>query len=271
MIAGAFWIPGLPHLLQPEKNPEWARLRAACDELGAAVKTLKPDALLVYSTQWFSVLGTSFQTRARSRGVHVDENWYEYGDLDFDIACDRSMGEACAAAVTAAGFPTKTVDYDSFPIDTGTILAARFLNPDGKIPMSIVSSWVYADAEKSKAIGRAMAAAVASKRVLVVASSLLSTGYWNQDIDPAADKVSRPQEDAANRKLLGLFEGGDLAAVEAAIPDFKKSARTDMQMNAFHWLHGVLGGAKTRGRVLAYGPIWGTGAAVMRFDVEEKQ
>ena len=50
----------------------------------------------------------------------------------------------------------------------------KFLNPKGTIPVSIVSSWVYADAEKSRQIGQAMRKEVekSGKKVVVVACSL---------------------------------------------------------------------------------------------------
>src|SRR6266446_5380926 len=111
-ILGAAWVPGLPHLLHPEKSTCWEKLRTGYQELAARVKDLKPDLLVVYSSQWLSVLGTSFQGHPHPKGVHVDDNWYEWGDLPFDFSVDSKMSESFAHCVRVAGVPTKTVSYD---------------------------------------------------------------------------------------------------------------------------------------------------------------
>ena len=53
-----------------------------------ALDRTRPDALLSNSTQWVEVLDQLWQTRRRCRGIHVDENWYKYGDLPHDLAID---------------------------------------------------------------------------------------------------------------------------------------------------------------------------------------
>src|SRR5205823_3285712 len=129
----------------------------------------------LYSTQWLSVLGTSFQAHPHPKGLHVDENWYALGDLPFDFKTDSVLAESFASGVAAVGMPTKTVNFDEFPIDTGTIVALRLLDPKGTVPVSIVSSWVYADGAKSREIGRTMREEIerSGKRAFVIACSSL--------------------------------------------------------------------------------------------------
>lgn len=266
-VIGAAWVPGLPFILQPEKSKKWAELTEGMEKLATHIKALKPDVVLVYSTQWFSVLGTSFQVRPQVKGLHVDENWYEWGDLPFDFKCDSTLGEKFAAAVTKKGFPTKTVDYEEFPIDTGTIVASRFLKQAGDIPVSIVSSWVYADADKSCQIGEAMREEIlaSGKKVFVLASSLLSTRYFTDEINPEDDRISNAEDEAWNQKILKVFQSGNLLEGRAVAEAYAKSGPRDMQFNAYHWLSGVLAKDAFAGELLAYGPQWGTGAAVIEF------
>ena len=68
-------------------NPGWGALADAMEAAGERLRASKPDAILLYSTQWLAVLDELWQTRERSTGIHVDENWHEYGDLPFDIRC----------------------------------------------------------------------------------------------------------------------------------------------------------------------------------------
>ena len=128
-IVAALLVPGSPlPLLRPE-NPPWARLvhgyRAAARSLAMA----RPDVLLVYSTQWIAVLDELWQLRPVSAGVHVDENWHEFGELPYQINSDVPLATACVEGSSAIGISAKGVDYDQFPVDTGTIVANTYLNP----------------------------------------------------------------------------------------------------------------------------------------------
>jgi 2-aminophenol/2-amino-5-chlorophenol 1,6-dioxygenase alpha subunit len=263
----AAWVPGLPHVLQPEKSAHWASLEQGYRTLAADLAAFRPEVIVLYSTQWLSVLGTSFQAHPNPKGVHVDENWYELGDLPFDFRSDSELASRLAAATVSAGLPAKTVSFDEFPIDTGTIVALRFLNPDGKIPVAIVSSCVYCDAAASEKLGRTVRETVerSGKRAAFIACSLLSARFFSQDIDPQADRLSEASDDQWNRRILGLIESGKLAEIAGLTPEYAGQARVDMRFNAFHWLRGALGGESRQGRVLAYGPQWGTGAAVVEF------
>ena len=128
-VVSAFLVPGNPLPLLREDNPPWGALAEAARAAGRALAESKPDVLLIYSTQWITVLDELWQTRPHSTGLHVDENWYEYGDLQMDLRADVDLANACIAAANAAGVRSKSVDYESFPIDPGTIVAGAFLNP----------------------------------------------------------------------------------------------------------------------------------------------
>ena len=142
-VVSAFLVHGNPlPLLQP-KNPPWKRLHAGYRAAAKALADSKPDVIAVYSTQWIAVLDQLWQTRARSKGVHVDENWHDQGDLKFDIRADVELTNAVIRATPAFGVRSKPVDYDGFPIDTGTIVASRYLNPRGELPFVIASNNVY--------------------------------------------------------------------------------------------------------------------------------
>ena len=269
ILAGAF-VPGLPHILHPGKSPAWKRLHDANQKLGKHIQEMEPEVLVIYSSQWLSVLGTSFQVHPNPKGTHIDENWYDLGDLTYDFESNVELGEKFSHAVKERGFPTKTVAYDDFPIDTGTIVALKLLNPNA-LPVCVVSSWAYADAKASFDIGQSMRAVCekAEVKAVFIASSLLSARYFTRDIEPAADRISHEEDDKWNKKILNRFEGGDFKAVAKLAPEFMKEVPADMQFNAFHWLSGALDGVEVSGEVLAYGPLWGTGAAVVEFPAKE--
>ena len=265
---GAGWLPGLPHILHKGKSPSWDALRVAFADVAEDIARSRADILLLYSTQWLSVLGTSVQARPLLEGVHVDENWHEWGDLPFRFRTHPELAGVLAGALRPA-YPARTVDYEGFPVDTGTILAVQGLGLAREMPVIPVSSWVYADAAKSTGIGALMARAIetADHRAYVVVSSLLSAGYFTTEIDPAADRFGSVDDEKWCRSVVTLLEGGNWAGV-TELAGANRSVKLDMQFNGFHFLRGALGSRAGRARCRSLGPVWGTGAAVMHFDLE---
>ena len=74
-------------------NPPWGALAAAMETAGASLARSNPDTIIVYSTQWIAVLDQLWLTRPHVEGLHVDENWHEYGDLPYDITIDTELTE----------------------------------------------------------------------------------------------------------------------------------------------------------------------------------
>ena len=170
-IIGAYIVPGLPHLTSDRPSESWEQLRRGLRQAGEHIKTLRPDALVIYSTQWISVLGHLFQADPNPKGLHVDDNWYEYGDFPFNLRSDVDLSSNAAKIARSLGLATNTVNYKGFPIDTGTLVALRFLNADSSIPLAVVSCNIYAGQEDSLKLGKAMHQAIveSGKRVVVVA------------------------------------------------------------------------------------------------------
>ncbi len=266
-IVAAFLVPGSPlPTLRPDNAP-WAALVAGYKKAGRALAASKPDVLLIYSTQWIAVLDELWQTRARVAGVHVDENWYDYGDLPYDIPVDRALAEACVEGCRAIGIAAKGVDYDDFPIDSGTIVASGFLNAGAKVPIVIGANNLYHDFPTTAKIA-AMAAqkiAAQNKRAAVIGIGGLSGTIFRNEIDLAADHVASEADDAWNRRMLGLFEKGSASEAERLSADYAKAARVDMGFKHFAWIMGALGGRFKGAEVHGYGPTYGAGAAVVEF------
>ena len=271
-IEQAYIVPGLPHLAfeTPNADPGWQRLREAMQDAGQSVLACNPDVLVLYSTQWVSVLGHSFQFAAHPQGVHVDENWHELGDFPFSFAVDRDLTAAAAALAESKGLATRLVDYEGFPIDTGTLVALQAFNPDNRIPVMIVSSNIYAGKDDSMTLGKAVGEAIrqSGKRAVVVNCSLLSGRFLTDDVKAGTDRVSRAEDDDWNRRMLALLEKGDHDEALRLGPDFAAQANADMGFKGFYWLMGVLGMPASPAQVLAYGPLWGTGAAVVQYKLQ---
>jgi len=268
-VVSAFLVHGSPlPFLRPD-NPPWRELDAGYRSAAASLKASKPDVIAVYSTQWIAVLDELWQARPRSVGVHVDENWHEYGDLAFDIRCDVKLTKAIIAATPAFGVRSKAVDYDGFPIDTGTIIANNYLNPTGKLPLVIAANNVYHDWETTKKLAAATVACAdkLGRRVALVAVGGLSGSIIREEIDLGTDHIASKADDDWNRKMLRLIASGNLAAVAKACPKYATEARVDMGFKHLAWILGGLADQCAGAMVHAYGPSYGSGAAVVEFVV----
>jgi 2-aminophenol/2-amino-5-chlorophenol 1,6-dioxygenase subunit alpha len=266
-IQKAYIVPGQPHvLLAPEKNPGWASLRASYEAVGREIAASDAELILVYSTQWFSVIGHLFQTDPRPKWILVDQNWYEFGEIPYEFRVDPEFGKLYCAICKQNGMQAATVSYHGFPIDTGTVVALKLLNPANAVPASIVSCNIYAEREETRALGVAGRAAIeqSGKKTIVVVVTNLSNRYEVADIDPAHDRVSSAKDDEWNRKILEMLGEGRLEDVAQVARDFAREANADMGFKAVWWLAALMGEHnRYDGKVWDYQPVWGTGNAIV--------
>jgi 2-aminophenol/2-amino-5-chlorophenol 1,6-dioxygenase subunit alpha len=275
LIQKAYIVPGQPHpLLAPEKNEGWASLRRSYEAVGREIAKSGAELLLVYSTQWFSVIGHLFQVHPKPAWTLVDANWYEYGSIPYEFRIDPEFGKLYCGIAKSRGMQAATVAYHGFPIDTGTVVALKLLNPDNAIPASIVSCNIYAEREETRALGVAGRAAIDAynKKTIVVCVTNFSNRYEVADIDPAKDRISSQKDDEWNRKLLEMFGEGRLEDVAQVARDFAREANADMGFKAIWWLGAVMGEHnKYDGKVWDYQAVWGTGNAIVELTPNERK
>jgi 2-aminophenol/2-amino-5-chlorophenol 1,6-dioxygenase subunit alpha len=275
VILKAYIVPGQPHpLLAPEKNSGWASLRRSYEAVGREIAKSGAELLLVYSTQWFSVIGHLFQTDPKPSWTLVDQNWYEFGSIPYEFRIDPEFGKLYCSIAKSRGMQAATVAYHGFPIDTGTVVALKLLNPDNKIPASIVSCNIYAEREETRALGTAGRAAIDAygKKTVVVCVTNFSNRYEVAEIDPAHDRISSQKDDEWNRKLLEMFGEGRLEDVAQVARDFAREANADMGFKAIWWLGAVTGEHnKYDGKVWDYQPVWGTGNAIVELTPNDRK
>lgn len=269
-VVSAFLVPGSPLPFLKRDNPPWGQLADAMDVAGKALAKSNPDTIVIYSNQWMAVLDQLWQTRPRIQGIHVDHNWHEYGELSYDIRIDTDYAEAAIQGTVENGIKAKGVDYDQFPIDTGTIIATNFLNPDKNYPLAITSNNVYHDWDTTITLGKTTTeqATKLNRKIAVVGVGGLSGSFYRHTLDDISkDKIISDKEDEWNKKILGLIEQGDTTALSKFCPQYATEARVDMGFKHFAFLLGSLGNHYKGAKVQGYSPLYGTGGAVIEFEL----
>ncbi len=267
LVTACYVVPGLPHvLLAPEKSPAWNSLRKSFDEVKRDIESSDAEMILYFSTQWLSVLGYLFQTDPNPQWTLVDHNWHEYGSIHYDFKVDAKFGRHYAAEVKELGHYVREVNYRGFPIDTGTIVAQKLLNPDNRLPAAMASCNIYGEKQETLSIGQAAMRAIEKhgKRVAVVVVTGLSSRFETREINPAEDRVSSSKDDEWNRKILEIFSEGRLEDVSEVAREYSRQANADMGFKGIWWLNGLCGKSNSfKGHVFDYQPVWGTGAALV--------
>jgi len=266
-IQKAYLVPGQPHiLLAPDRNAGWASLKQSYEAIGREIERSGAELMLLYSTQWFSVIGHLFQTDPNPKWTLVDQNWYQFGEIPYSFRIDPEFGKLYASVCKDLGMQTATVDYHGFPIDTGTVVALKLLNPNNAIPASVVSCNIYAERDETRALGRAARTAIDryGKKTIVVVVTNLSNRYEVGEIDIANDHISSSKDDEWNRKILEMLGEGRLEDVAQVAREFGREANADMGFKAIWWLAALAGeNNKYDGKVWNYQPVWGTGNGIV--------
>ena len=268
-LAAAFLVPGSPLPYLRKDNPPWLGLAAGYEKAARALAAARPDVVLLYSTQWVAVLDQLWQTRPRLQGEHVDENWYAFGELPFDLHIDTALAQSCVENANALGLASKAVDYDAFPVDTGTIVASNCLDPEGARRFTLAANNLYHDFETTRRVATiaAEAASAQGKRFAVVGVGGLSGTIFREEIDIADDRIASDEDDRWNRHMLSLLEKGETQQVDRECADYVQAAKVDMGFKHLAWIQGATSGRYYGARVHAYGPTYGAGAAVVEFKV----
>jgi 2-aminophenol/2-amino-5-chlorophenol 1,6-dioxygenase alpha subunit len=267
LIHKAYIAAGQPHFyLAADRNSSWAELKRAYEQVGREIERSGAELMLLYSTQWFSVIGHLFQTDPKPAWTLVDQNWYEFGEIPYEFRVDPKFGELYCSLAKKAGMQASTVNYHGFPVDPGTVIALKLLNPNNAIPASVVSCNIYAERDETRLLGRVGRKAIDAygKKTVVVCVTNLSNRYHTVDVAPKDDRISSSKDDEWNRKILEILGEGRLQDVGEVARDFAREANADMNFKAIWWLAALLGeNNEYDGKVHGYAPVAGTGAALV--------
>tara|TARA_Y100001935_G_scaffold32845_1_gene26176 strand:- start:13783 stop:14709 length:927 start_codon:yes stop_codon:yes gene_type:complete len=270
IIQFGLYVPPHPHpLLAPDANPGYKRLREAYDQCKDRIEKSDADIIIVYSTTWPSIIGHQFQANPNSEWVHVDDDFHYMGSMPYSFTMDSEFAARCVEKAESRGLQARTVNYDAFPIDTGSITALSLLNPDNRIPSTIVSSNMYANRSETIVLGKSIRDALieTGKKAVVVVVSSLSNRMFTEPIDPIDDRIHSQKDDDWNRKILEFFEGGRLEDLSQLSREIHGQIRVQkvVAYKPAWWMASTMGQHNNyTGEVLAYEALHGSGGAVIQ-------
>lgn len=275
-VIKGYVLPGLPHLLlTPDANPGWKKIRKAMDVVRDEIAKSDADVLMIYSTYWPSVIGHQIFSRPEATWTHVDEQFHAVGSIPYTIKGDKDLALDYVAAAKARNLQARDIDYHGFPIDTGSVVVSKIVNPDNKIPCVIVSSNVYSDRAETVVLGKAARDALEkqNKKAIAIVVTSLSNRIHEKKTDPKDDKIHSLKDQEWNQKFLEFLGEGRLEDVSQLSRQFHKEARVNKvsSFKPFWWLAAVMGQNNLyAGNVMEYQPVYGSGAAVVSLTPSQK-
>ncbi len=272
-VLKSYVVSGLPHiLLAPDKKPEWKKLNLAMGKVKDEIEELNPDVILIYSSYWFSILGHQFQANPNPKWTLVDEEWHELGSIPYEMKIDTDFAHENKKTAMDRGLHARATNYEGFPIDTGSVVASKLLNPNNKFKTAIVSSNVYSDRAETVVLAKSSLDVLKkqNKKAVVVLVSSLSNRYLDEPVNYSApEKIHSKKDHEWNLKFLEFLSNGRLEDAAQLSRQFHREARVSKKVVSFKpfwWLSTMMGETNAlKGEVLAYEPVHGTGACVVSF------
>ena len=268
-ILFGIYCPPHPHpLLCPDENSGYRNLRQAFEDCAKKIEESDADLILVYSTTWPSVVGHQIQALEKPVWTHVDDDFHYLGSMPYEFSIDVDFAKSMKDAAVARGLYARTVAYEGFPIDTGSVVALSLLNPENRIPAVILSSNMYANRSETIVLGKAARDTLHSqgKKAVIVVVSSLSNRMFTEHIDPSKDRIHSQKDDDWNQKILEFFADGRLEDLSQLSRDIHGQIRVQ-KVVAYKpaWFMASTMGQHNNydGDVLAYEPLHGSGGAVI--------
>ncbi len=269
-VLKGFVLPGLPHpLLKPDGRPAWKKLRQAYDRVAKEVEALNPDLILIYSTYWASILGHQIQALPNPSWTLVDDEWHDLGSIPYEFTTDVEFAKAYNEANLERGLKSRLTAYEGFPIDTGSVVCLKLLDPNNKFKSCIVSSNIYSDRAEQIILGKGAKDALrkTNKKAVVISISSLSNRYSIVEPEKCEDAISSKKDEEWNQKFIEFLEKGRLEDVSQLSRQFHREARVTKKVvnyKPFWWLASVMGETNAyEGELYEYQPVQGTGAALI--------
>ena len=273
-IVKSLIVPAHPHpVLCPEKNEGWQNIRNAYDEARRQIEESDADLIIIYSTLWPSIIGHQLQADPNPKWVLVDADFHDLGSIHYSLNIDADFAKSWNQANISRGLQSRTVAYDGFPIDVGSVVALQLLNPDNRIPAVICSTNVYSNRAETTVLAKSCLDVIKStgRKAVAVSVMSLSNRMFTEPIKPEEDRIHSLKDDEWNRKILEFLEMGrleDVGQLSRTIHDQIRVKKV-VAFKPMWWLSAMNNNRNDlTGNVLAYEAIHGAGAAVVVLDPE---
>lgn len=290
-IIGGWLAPHPPHLVYAE-NPEaneprseggWEVLRWAYEKCRQKIRKLKPDAIIVHTPHWQTVVGHHLIGVEHLKGYSVDPIFPHLFRYRYDLKIDVALSRAICKTSTGRGLKSKLMTQPGFRVDYGTIVTLHMMNPEWDIPVVVISAHSSPYSFDSRRFDQEMielgiatrqAVMQSGKKVIVAASNSLSHRHFDQEPDPlkpedmSREHIYSHQQYRWDMEILKLMAEGKIERLIEKLPSFCSEAQAEVKAGGLIWMLSAMGFPTTPAQIHGYGSVIGTGNAVVEWAVD---
>ncbi|OGA15287.1 MAG: hypothetical protein A3G25_18005 [Betaproteobacteria bacterium RIFCSPLOWO2_12_FULL_63_13] len=207
-------------------------------ELGAAIRAMKPDVLVLESAHWVSTFNWFATLQNPHKGYCVATEALELiPGTPYERKGDPALGQALIESFKPHGVPAFANASEHYSWDYAGLVPLLHMDPDAEIPVVQIPTVLAADHDECRLAGRLVdeAAQATGRRAVFIASSALThavvRGRQNW---PTKERIEM------DSKLIGLLCAGDLEQIDAWFPDYTVAVKAEMGGRVLATLLGAL-------------------------------
>lgn len=253
-----------PRIAFPEKaGPVWQDLIQAMRHASETLLDRKPDVAVLVSAHWVTSFNIYVEASARHKGILTA---MECPDLlraiPYDFPGDPELAQAIVERGKSHGLPMIATDEPSYVEDYGTVIALKYLTPNGEIPIVPLPVCLMSTLEECFTLGESIREAVEAtgRRAAIISSSAFA-----HNLVRGPEREPTPAERAVDNHMIELFKEGRMATARALLPTFAHQAQYEMGGRCVATLLGALGDG-WRGTYYGWGPSSGSSNPVIVFE-----
>lgn len=259
-IIRAVIAPHTPRMGIAERAPQFVRgLIEAAQTLGADLRALKPDVLIVHSAHWVNTFNWHVTCQPEHRGVCVSSEAPNIiSGMPYHWPGDPVFARALVDAINAAGHPCEATISPNFVWDYGSWVPTHYIDPNGQIPVVLIGTCALSTLDECMHVGRAIriAAKKSRRRAIFVASTALS-----HKLVRGPEHWPTKERQEADMKLIDMLTHGRIAEAKAWLPHYADFAVGEVGGRNIATLLGCLNGSTCGTQIGPYGQSSGSGNA----------
>jgi len=242
----------VPSLGSEATIPDFQRgLVRGLREMGAAIRAMKPDVLVMESAHWVSTFNWFATLQNPHRGVCVATEALELiPGTPYERKGDPVFGSALIEAFKPHGVPAHPNASEHYSWDYAGLVPLLHMDPDAELAIVQIPTVLAADHDECRLAGRLVdeAARATGKRAVFIASSALTHAVVR-----GRQNWPTPERMEMDRKMIGLLCAGDIERIDAWLLQYSADAKAEMGGRVLATLLGALqalvaGSGKLSGR-----------------------
>lgn len=242
----------VPSLVSEASIPDFQRgLARGLREMGAAIRAMAPDVLVVESAHWVSTFNWFATLQNPHRGFCVASEAIELiPGTPYERKGDPVFGAALIEAFKPHGVPAFPNASAHYSWDYAGLVPLLHMDPEAELCVVQIPTVLAADHDECRLAGRLVdeAARATGRRAVFIASSALTHAVVR-----GRHNWPTPERMEMDRRMIGLLCAGDLDRINAWFVEYSNAVKAEMGGRVLATLLGAMqalsaGAGKLSGR-----------------------